>query len=317
MCGKETPGPTAWYAQGACRFADTATQPRLGTYDEPVTRDLRPMTPADIEPASVAILADDWGDRRTWFEFAVSHRECRVFVAEADDGSVVGTGVATINGPVGWIGTIWVAAAARGRGLGLALTQATIDAAERAGCRTLVLVATDSGRPLYEGLGFSLQTWYVTLEAPGLAISADEAREGPAVRPFRPADLERMGALDGAATGEDRRHLLAAFAAPDTTRIVTDHEDGPAGFVIRAPWGGGATIAPRAEDAHAILRARRLAAGPERRVRAGILLENGLGAAALAADGWSEAWRAPRLVRGAPLDWRPEHIWGQFNHALG
>ena len=278
------------------------------------------MTPADIEPASLAILADDWGDRRAWFEFAVSHPECRVFVAEADDGTIVGTGVATINGAVGWIGTIWVAAAARGRGLGLELTQATIDAAEGAGCRTLVLVATDSGRPLYERLGFSLQTWYVTVEAPGLArlaMSPADERAGPAVRPFRPADLDRMAALDRGATGEDRRHLLEAFAAPETTRIVTDQEDGPAGFVIRAPWGGGATIAPRAEDAHAILRARRLAAGPERRVRAGILLENGLGAAALAADGWSEAWRAPRLIRGAPLDWRPGQIWGQFNHALG
>jgi hypothetical protein len=41
------------------------------------------------------------------------------------------------------------------------------------------------------------------------------------------------------------------------------------------------------------------------------------GAAALEADGWTEAWRAPRLVRGAALDWHPDRIWGQFNHALG
>ena len=125
-----------------------------------------------------------------------------------------------------------------------------------------------------------------------------------------------MAALDRAATGEDRRHLLAAFATPETTRVA-DSEDGPAGFVIRAPWGGGATVAPRADDALAILRARRLAAGPDRRVRAGILIDNVAGAAALAADGWTEAWRAPRLIRGEALDWRPDHIWGQFNHALG
>jgi hypothetical protein len=52
-------------------------------------------------------------------------------------------------------------------------------------------------------------------------------------------------------------------------------------------------------------------------VRAGLLLENESGAAALATDGWTEAWRAPRLIRGAPLTWKPDHIWGQFNHALG
>jgi hypothetical protein len=76
-------------------------------------------------------------------------------------------------------------------------------------------------------------------------------------------------------------------------------------------------VAPRIDDALALLRARRLAYGPERRVRCGILIDNESGAAALEADGWSEAWRAPRLLRGAPLDWHPEHIWGQFNHAMG
>jgi GNAT superfamily N-acetyltransferase len=280
------------------------------------------MTTADIEPAVGAILADDWGDRRLWFEFAVGHPACRVVVAEGDDGSVVGTGVVTINGPVAWIGTIWVASASRRRGLGLALTEASIDAAERAGCRTMVLVATESGRRLYERLGFSIQSWYVTMEAPGLAASpsVDEATDagvGPVVRAFRAEDLDAMAALDRAATGEDRRHLLSDFASPDTTRVATNPDDRPAGFVIRAPWGGGATIAPRPEDAIAILRARRVAAGPDRHVRAGILLENEVGAALLAADGWTEAWRAPRLSRGEPLEWQPGQIWGQFNHALG
>jgi hypothetical protein len=154
------------------------------------------------------------------------------------------------------------------------------------------------------------------MEAPGMS-DASEHDGVRVVRAFRVDDLDAMADLDLAATGEDRRHLLTAFANPDTTRVVTQAPDRPTGFVIRAPWGGGATIAPHADDALAILRARRLAAGPEKRVRAGILLENETGAAALIADGWTEAWRAPRLVRGRPLEWHPDYIWGQFNHALG
>jgi len=299
-----------------CRLADTVTPPSIGAYDEPVNPRLRPMTAADIEPAVAAILADDWGDRRAWFEFAVAHPACRVFVAEDDDGMIAGTGVVTINGPVAWIGTIWVAPSARGRGLGRALTAAPMHEAEGAGCQTLVLVATDAGLPLYERLGFSVQTWYRTMEAPGLARTPEDS-DRSVVRAFRPDDLDAMAELDRAATGEDRRHLLDAFAGPGTTKVVTSGADRPTGFVIRAPWGGGATIAPRADHAVAILRARRLAAGPQRTVRAGILLENEAGAALLVADGWTEAWRAPRLVRGEPLDWQPDHIWGQFNHALG
>jgi GNAT superfamily N-acetyltransferase len=274
------------------------------------------MTPADIDPATGAILADDWGDRRTWFEFAVAHPQSRVIVAEDDERAIVGTAVATINGPVGWIGTIWVASPSRGHGLGRALTAAVIEAAESAGCRTLVLVATEAGRPLYERFGFAVHTWYRTMEAPGMVAPAGEDQLR-AVRSFRPDDLAGMAALDRTATGEDRRHLLAAFATPATTKVVPDGSGAPSGFVIRAPWGGGATIAQEPADAMAILRARRLAAGPDGRVRAGILVENEAGAALLAADGWTDVWHAPRLIRGEPLDWRPERIWGQFNHALG
>lgn len=278
------------------------------------------MTAADLDPIAAAILADDWGDRRAWFTYALSEPQCRTFVAETDDGDRVGSGVATINGSVGWIGTIWVAPAWRGQGLGHALTMAPIEAAEAAGCRTLVLVATDAGRPLYERLGFKVQTWYRTMEHTGLPAVPAEVAQGDAdrrVRPWRPDDLEPMVDLDRRATGEDRRHLLAAFATPDGTRIVAGGDDRPRGFLLRATWGGGATIAPDPADAFALLDARRRASGPDHRIRAGVLEANPDGIARLEAAGWHEAWRAPRLIRGEPLDWRPDWIWGQFNHAVG
>jgi predicted N-acetyltransferase YhbS len=273
---------------------------------------IRALTPADVDAASDALLRNDWGDRRANFRFAADHAESHAFVADAD-GEIVGTGIATVNGVVGWIGTIWVDPEWRRRGLGMALTQATIDAAEAAGCRTLVLVATDAGRPMYERIGFEVHTTYRILEAPGLG----GGRPDPRIRAFRREDLARLVALDREATGEDRAHLLRAFAAPGTSRCVIRANGAIGGFVVRAPWGGGATIAPDPVDAATILRARRVAAGPEKRVRAGLLAENADGIAMLLADGWTEAWDGPRLVRGKPLDWHPESIWGQFNHAMG
>jgi len=273
---------------------------------------IRPMTPADVDPVADAFLREDWGDRRLNLEFVTHHRETHAFVADAD-GTIVGTGVVSLNGSAAWIGTVWVDPAWRRRGIGLELTRATIETAEAAGCRTLVLVATEAGRPLYEQLGFEVQSWYRILEAPGLA---DEAAD-PRVRPFTDADLARIEALDRVATGEDRAHLLRAFAAPDSTRVF-EHDDGTlGGFVVRAPWGGGATIAPRIEDAQVILHARRVASGRDKRVRAGLLVENVAGLELLEATGWTESWRAPRLIRGDPLTWDPTAIWGQFNHALG
>ena len=273
---------------------------------------IRPMTPADVGPATAAILRADWGDRRAYLDFVTGHAETHPFVADAD-GSIVGTGVVSLHGPVAWIGTIWVDPAFRGRGVGLALTHATIETAVQASCRTLVLVATDAGRPMYERLGFEVQTWYRTLEAPGL----DGEAVDPRIHPFRPWDLAPMVALDAAATGEDRAHLLRAFATPGSTRVLRQPDGTLGGFVVRAAWGGGATIAPGLQDAAAILHARRVAAGSGKRVRAGLIAENEAGLDLLATMGWTEAWRAPRLIRGDPLHWQPDAIWGQFNHALG
>ena len=66
------------------------------------------MVSADVDAATEIILRAHWGDRRAWFEFAVSQPECQPVVAVADR-EIVGTGVGTANGRVGWVGTIWVA----------------------------------------------------------------------------------------------------------------------------------------------------------------------------------------------------------------
>ncbi|MBF8289370.1 MAG: family N-acetyltransferase [Chloroflexi bacterium] len=276
------------------------------------------MLAADVEPAAAAILRADWGDRRTWFEFATTQAECRPVVAEVD-GVVVGTGVGTANGSVGWVGTIWVESAQRGRGLGRALTQAVIDGLEAAGCRTLLLVATDEGLPLYERMGFAMQTRYRILEAQGLE-AGDLA--GPpddptrVMRVYASADRDALLALDRAATGEDRGHIIRRFASPETTRVL-DQAGDLRGFVIRAPWGGGATVAQTPADAMRILDGRRRTSGRSGRVRVGLVEENAAGLAALEGAGLKPIWSAPRLIRGESLDWRPDWIWGQFNHALG
>lgn len=75
---------------------------------------IRSMAPADVDATADAILRSGWGDRRIKMNWVVGHVACRPFVAEMD-GAIVGTGVTTVNGSVGWIGTIWVDPAWRGR----------------------------------------------------------------------------------------------------------------------------------------------------------------------------------------------------------
>ena len=66
-----------------------------------------------------------------------------------------------------------------------------------------------------------------------------------------------------------------------------------------------------------ILQARRQASGIGGRVRVGLVEENAAGLAHLEDAGLVPVWSAPRLIRGEPLTWHPDWIWGQFNHAIG
>ena len=273
------------------------------------------MLPADVDAATELILANNWGVRREWLRFAAGQPGCVPLVAD-DDGAIVGTGVGTANGRVGWIGTIFIAPERRGQGLGRALTQAIIDRLESRGCATLVLVATTEGRRLYERMGFEVQTRYRILEADGLAGAAPGETVSP-VRPFQPRDLEALIALDREATGEDRGNAISSLATAESAQVLHQPGAGIDGFVIRAPWGGGATVARSPDAALELVAARRATAGTAGRVRVGLLLDNGLGLKRLREAGFRAQWSAPRMIRGAPMTWRPDWIWGQFNHAMG
>jgi predicted N-acetyltransferase YhbS len=273
---------------------------------------IRPMAATDIDQVTAAFGREGWGDRRTTLEFVTRHPETHPLVADIE-GEIVGTGVATVNGTVGWIGTIWVDPDRRRRGIGMALTRATIEAAESAGCRTLVLVATEAGRRLYEPLGFEVDATYRIIEALGTAGRPVD----PRIRPFRDADLGPMTSMANEATGEDRGHLLRAFASPETARCLIHADGSIGGFTVRAPWSGGQTIAPGLEDAVAMLDARRAAHEPDERVRAGLVEANREGLERLLSSGWTDAWQAPRMIRGEPIDWQPRAIWGQFSFAIG
>jgi predicted N-acetyltransferase YhbS len=273
---------------------------------------IRPMTAADVGPAADMIRRGEWGDRSAFLRWAVGFTPSHLFVAD-DGGEIVGTGIATANGTVGWVGTIFVDRDRRREGLGTSLTSAVIDDLEDRGCRTLVLIATEEGRPLYERLGFSKQVPQVRFTTTGLPPGAPDS----AIRAFEPRMLPDLVALDRLATGEDRATLIGALATRDSTRVVVGQDDGIRGFVIRAPWGGVALVAPDAGDATRLLDWRRRRVGPGHDVHAGLPDSQESRRARLLADGWAPAGGGTRMIRGEPLDWHPDWIWGTLSGALG
>lgn len=268
------------------------------------------MIGADVA-AAVAVGAEvGWPGRERRFEFYVRHTSCEAVVAEAE-GRVVGAGFGTANGDVGWIGMVCVRPGQQGGGIGAAITARVMDLLERRGCRTLVLTATEPGRPLYEKIGFSTETHYLGFEGPGLGPSP--LRSHP--RRMRPEHLPAVCDLDRRMTGEDRSHLIRALAGAGW--LVEDEGGEVRGYHLPVPWGGGPTIAADTGAARALAHLTRTLTGPDGTVRFWLAEENRAGMELVKEMGFEEVRRLPRMVRGRPPPWRPESLWGIFSLGKG
>jgi GNAT superfamily N-acetyltransferase len=279
-----------------------------------VTATIRPMLPSDTGAAAEVLRTGDFGERLPFFEWALTQATIAAFVA-VDDGRIVGTGVGSAHGNAGWVGVIFVTAERRGGGLGRRITRTVIDELEARGCRTQILIASPLGRPIYEREGFTVLDRQVRFTISGLP--PDERPLDPAIRRFAPEDLSGILVLDRAATGEDRSAVLRDLLSPESTFVTVDPSGSVRGYLARPPWRGGALIAPEPDDALRLLDIRRHSTGVNGRAGAGVLASNAAGREKLRASGWEEELGGVRMIRGEPLDWHPEWIFGQFNGALG
>ena len=276
---------------------------------------IREMTGADVEPAVELLNSGGWIERRSFLELMLATAGCRPVVGTVD-GKVVATGQGMANGPVGWVGSIFVASELRRHGYGRAMTEEVCRGLESAGCRTLALIASDLGRPIYQDMGFRIDATYQIFEAAPLA-DAPAPPPGTALRRMRAGDLDRVGALDFRATGEDRRVLLGALT---DGAWVLEADDGSEllGFLASLDPDSGALIAPDPDDAGCLLDLlRHLAVGRVPAVRAAAADGHPNGRRMLLERGWKQSFETPRMLRGPAPAWDPALIWSLLGFAFG
>ncbi|MBA2377667.1 MAG: GNAT family N-acetyltransferase [Actinomycetota bacterium] len=270
--------------------------------------ELRPMAARDVGRTTRAAAEVGWGGQRRQISFFQNHPDCVGSVAESG-GGIVGASFGAANGRVGWLGLIFVSPAFRGLGLGSALARAAMDSLESLGCRSLVLVATEMGRPLYEKLGFGVETNYRGFAGPG---AASDDIEG--FRRVSSENFEEVLRLDRRVTGGDRARLLGAM--PRGWMLAGEEGEVRAHY-FAAPWGGGPAIASDFEAGKKIVDLRRSIAGPEGSVRAWLTDENVRGRGYMGEIGFEEFRVSPRMVYGERVEWEPEGLWGIFSLAKG
>jgi GNAT superfamily N-acetyltransferase len=214
---------------------------------------------------------------------------------------------------IAWIAMVLVDPVHRGSGIGTALLEHGL--ASVADADAVGLDATPLGQPLYEKLAFRTTSTLLRMERPvadeasGSTSVAADGQQGTSlarVRPATAADLDAMAAIDGRASGLDRRAMIEWLrqGAPEFACVSTT-DDALEGFVLGRHGHDfchiGPVIAASAEAAGALVAAC-LQARPAHRFIVDIAESRPGWRARLETIGFSVQRPFARMYRG---DWRP------------
>lgn len=268
---------------------------------------IRPAASNDIETMSdVLKRAGISSFRPEILRFNLASPNTQMLVG-CRDSQIVGVAGGVSFGSTGWLGSVGVDDEIRGQGLGRMLSKAAVDWLHQAGVETVLLTATELGRPVYERLGFADE---------GISYGIWEQRRPP-VPGGSDAAAARRGQVevairhDAGATGEDRRGYLTPFA----DRVFVPAGPEPGGYRVELPWGGGPVIATDAEAARPLVTGL-IQTSPGSRLAFPEV--NAQGAALAASLGFDLAGRVSRMRLGPPVPgFRPEEIYNVFSLAAG
>jgi predicted N-acetyltransferase YhbS len=254
---------------------------------------IRTAGPADIDPA-LSLIGRAFGltvRAPSVHTLVANAQEGNLLVAERD-GVLIGTAAYVSFGRTGWLGGVAVSSEARGAGLGRALTEAALDALGPH--ETVLLLASDAGRPIYERMGFEEEGMYRVFMSPDDAVPSGS---------FGPLDRDTVLALDARVTGETR--ALAIDAALDGIESA-------GGVALRPPWAARPILAPDPGEGAALL-----AAVLEPGLRLAVPEANVAAVEALESLGCVERPGVLRMRRGPAVPWRPTELWGVFSLFFG
>src|SRR3954453_6922661 len=178
--------------------------PRGGTLS---AADVRPAREDELRPAIRALSEAGFGPHvGRLISWPWEQPAGALLVASGRLRRIVGGACCASFGDTGWIGALGVVPRARGRGIGSALTEACVAWLRERGATTVLLHATDAGRPVYERLGF-----FAEGRSRAWRGGPSHQRRANGLRALRAGDRPALHALDQAVTGERRDAVLSAI----------------------------------------------------------------------------------------------------------
>jgi len=245
-----------------------------------------------------------WSDITLYFRFYCKQDFCYPIVAICGR-KIVGVANAIMNGDTGWLAHIIVDEEYRRMGIGYKLTEHLIEYLHRNGCKTLLLIATEMGEGLYRKFGFTTVSEYLFFEG-GTFYPSDQIRN---IRKYREANFEIIMDIDKYITSEERTNMLSQFLGNSWVYGSDTQIEG----YFMSDFDEGMILATNDEVGLSLL----LFKNSLQKRKNVLPIENKSGIEFLLSHGAQNVDRAPRMILGEKIEWKPELIFSRAGGFYG
>lgn len=263
-----------------------------------------PLESADVELLS-ELQPQGWDDIRIPHRYYVKNRNFCSPLKFVTDDVIAGIGTCVFHKDVAWLAHIIVHPDFRNKGLGYKITSTLIDRVRMSPYKTISLIATDLGEPVYKKAGFESVGEYYFLRNEN---QQHEEKVSPNIHKYEKKFLDDVFLLDKAATGEDRSSRLTEFV---DGAFVYATDNRIEGFYM-PDFVDGLIIASNPVAGIELMKLRN-----KKRNIAALPVDNKIALEFLYQNNFQHYRTAKRMTLGKKTRWKPDMIYNRVSGQIG
>jgi hypothetical protein len=264
-----------------------------------------------FEPIVIDDLADiaklqpsDWPDIIPNIRFYINSPFCKP-IKIVSNGSIVGIGCSIEFANTAWLAHIIVNPDNRKSGIGSFIVKTLIEKIDHNKTKSILLIATALGEPIYLTAGFRKMADYTFLKK-NMNIENTDLHIN--ISPYDDSWREQVLMLDKSITGEDRGKLIELHLLKSLLYIDNNHLKG---YYIPS-LGEGPIVAKEDYAGFELMKFKYASLD-----KAVIPANNISGIKFLKQLGFIETMRCSRMIMGKELTWQPERIFSRIGGNFG
>jgi len=248
---------------------------------------------------------EGWPDIVPEFEYYIGKRFCYPVKAISDN-EIVGIGTLIVFDNTGWLAHIIVDKNYRNRGVGSQITQKLINIGNENSVKTLLLIATELGLPIYKKAGFRIITEYQYFKR---IKPWKDFQFSPNIFSNKDSFHSMIFELDEIISGENRRSLLADYLE---NSLVYIENNSVQGFYMPG-LGEGLVLANTTDAGLELIKMKYSKVD-----KAVLPADNYIAANFLKRNGFTLSdTKGTRMILGKEIDWEPEHVFSRIGGNYG